>query len=107
MRTSTQATQGNPTRRTRRAAGRAATSLLVISTLAAGTYVGAQKVAEHYLTQHTTTDISYQSLERLQLMVEHAHHSPATKAGSFVNEARLEHANVRGIRVESALDITR
>lgn len=63
--------------------------MLILCALFPATYEGAQQVGAHYLSSSTPSDVSYETPDRVAAMLEHANHSPATKGGSFIDQAQL------------------
>lgn len=63
-------------------------AVLALSALLLGSYFGTHQVAARFLGQ-SVQDVSYQTPDRLHVMLERANHSVATKSGSFLDEAPL------------------
>lgn len=74
------------------------TTLLV--TAAGGVWHGSQVLAAHF-SQPQHVEVSYASADYTVSMLHKVHHSTARHAGSFVEQASLSAANVRGIHVET------
>lgn len=62
-----------------------------------GTFKGAEAVGRHYFGQNTTT--SYVEKSTLDEQLAHNNHSPASKGGSFIPDAKINTNDVVGQKV--------